>query len=124
MSGINNGVKHPARLTSYLTALSLYRNVTSQDGAVTPATPPAIALIDASVSAKGLNELMLFVTPAGTCTLQVWAVVDGAWYFVKESALTSARPEIITVKDLPSCQWAVVVTVCNAAVSISYARSE
>jgi hypothetical protein len=124
MAGIGNGVKNSVRLTAYLTPLTLYRTVSTQDGAVTPSSPPSIPTIDVSSSAKALNELALFVRPSGTCTIQLWAIADSAWYFVVEKALTSARPEVVVVKDLPACKWAVVVTACNAAVSISEAHSE
>lgn len=117
------GVKNTNRLTSYMTTPVLYRVVTSPDGAVTPATPPAVATIDASGSPKALNDLVLFVSPIGTCTLQVWAILNNAWYFVQETALTSARPQVLTVKDLPACKWAVVVTVSSAAVTINEMHS-
>lgn len=117
------GIKSSNRLTSFMTAPELYRVVTSADGAVSPSAPPAISLIDAEASPRGLNELVLFVNPTGTCTLQVWAVINNAWFFVKEVTLTSARPEVVVVKDLPACKWGVVVTVASAAVSITQMRS-
>jgi len=117
------GVKSSNRLTSFMTAPALYRVVTSADGAVSPSSPPSISLINAEDSPRGLNELVLFVSPTGTCTLQVWAIVGASWYFVKEVTLTSTRPEAVVVKDLPACKWGVVVTVASAAVSITQMRS-
>lgn len=127
MAGTGSGIKNQNRLTSYLTPLFLYRVVTSADGAVNPASPPAISLIDASASPRGLNDLVLFITPAAgdTPTLQLWVVVDSAWFFVVQQQIGLAgRPERWVVKDLPSCKWAVVVTTAAGPVSISCARTD
>lgn len=125
-TGTGTGVKSNNRLTSYMTPLTLYRVVTSEDGAVDPSTPPNITLIDASSSAKGLNDLSLFITPANNDTpkVQVWIVVDSKWYFIREYTIgVAGRPEHVVVQNLPSCKWAVVVTDATGTVSISYARS-
>lgn len=120
-------VKSTNRLTSFMTGIELYRVVASADGAVNPVAPPAVPTIDASKSPKGLNELVLFVTPTAgdSPTLQVWVIVDGSWYFVNQSPIGAAgRPERWVIKDLPACRWAVIVTASTGAVSISYAKSE
>jgi hypothetical protein len=126
MAGTGSGVKNPNRLTSFVTPLALYRVVTVQDGAVNPAAPPSVALINAAGSPRGLNDLVLLVEPTAgdQPILQLWIVVDGKWYFVSQAQVSGAgRPERMVMKDIPACEWAVVVTVCAGPVRISYVRT-
>ena len=120
---MNNGIKSAARLRSYMTSLAAYRTVTVADGAVTPATPPDISLLDLSTSPIGLNTVQVFVEPTAgdTPTLQAWVVIDDVWYLFDTTSPASNL--IWTLTDVPAAELAIVVTVSAGAVVLKASLS-
>jgi hypothetical protein len=99
-----NGVKSAARLRSAMTPLATYRTIASADGAVNPASPPAIATFDLTKSPVGLNTVQAFITPqasGGNPVMEMWVVMTESWYFLGTVTITNGKPQIWTIEDVP-----------------------
>jgi len=105
------GVKTAARLKSFMTAPTLYRTIASADGAVNPAAPPVVPLLDLSKSPQGLNTVQIFATPAAGAApvLELWAIIGTSWFFVATKTLASGRPEALVVENVPAANIAIVL---------------
>lgn len=116
------GIKGPARLISYLTPVSAYRVVETDDAAMTPTAPPDVPVIPLNTSPTSLNTIALYVSPAAgdTTVLELWVGVEANnWFKIGSKTLAAAGiPEVILFKDVPALPAMVLVTGISAGPAV------
>ena len=107
-----------------MSVLTLYRVITVADGAVNPAIPPVVATVDLTASTQALNTVQVFITPVGAPVLELWSIVDGAWYYLATITPTAGRPAVWTIENVPATEIAVIAVTIGGQVSLSMSKTE
>jgi len=117
------GNKSTKRAISFTMPPAAYRVVLAADAAVDSLNPPAIPVVNNLYSVVAINELFIWLLPeAGvTATCELWAVLDGKWYFVSSFSLAVAgRAEVVYVPHVPASEMAIVVpTLAGGSLTIA-----